>query len=492
QVRPLRVRPRSEMFPLITPYVFRDPLSAHKTNFFPLLAPRLELERNDPYQFLLTFETIDINSPATRTLRTVSLGVSESDLSFHAAGGTGTIPLPTTVGTVVAADPDDPTQADQLREALLTGDLARVHDTVSHSGFQFPYLLVYRSEDQDLIGLAQTELAANGDEADSIFAGRIIDDGETLKNSVPRLAFSDNLTGPAGGERRHLVPFDQSHRILGNLETPTVVPFVPFFISDPGDPLALHFDPAVTYAAGGAGPAGSQQNRFYVVWASLTASFTSEIVGQFVALEPPPARIQSFGFVDSSGTCQPWLAGSPAPQVFQNQTVTLCWETTDAAGVTISADNDGTPPPVLANAIQGDSPLALSGQGESRPIRETGPYFFTLKAINPLGQETTRQVPLIVNPYPLPTIDSFTINNASQVTIRTGDLVQLDWRISVTEGDEVHIHIQTTDGRVVIADSMDLEGFETDRPDRDTTYDLTVTGLGGTTAPQTVTVTVTP
>ena len=55
----------------------------------------------------------------------------------------------------------------------------------------------------------------------------------------------------------------------------------------------------------------------------------------------------------------------------------------------------------------------------------------------------------------------------------------LDWRISAQPGDEVHCHIETSSGRVVVEDSLNQEGSEIDAPTESTTYQITATGRGG-------------
>ncbi|MBI1910212.1 MAG: hypothetical protein HYS22_08600 [Deltaproteobacteria bacterium] len=483
QVRPLQVRDRDRLYPLPLPYLFRDPSSARLTNFYPVLSRRQEEVPSDP-EFLLAFETINRDQTDDRYLRSVAFAVNDESFRFHAPGSSNPVASPQKVGVTLAADPDDPTDETQLREALLKGEIARVHHAVSSTGYSFPYKVVYRFRDDSRQGLDEIGVDAEGrgsNLAVILYEDSGISDEVPIRNSAPVIGFSRDLQG---GERRHLLVSRQNEAIKGLLQTPeSSPPPVSFPISDPEDRISLNVDPVVEYA--------ERKGQFYVVWAQLAIDRSSKIMGQYISLTPPSPQVTVFGFKEE-GTCHPWSSGDPVKEIRQNEVIQLCWETENSGVVEISVDNDSLPPAVHDQAIEGDQPLPVVGEGDIRPLLEEGDYIYTLLARGPLGEEVTRTLPLQVNPYPLPVIQSFTINGASQATIRSGESVTLTWQVQGEEGDQVHIRIVDSQGRLIVQDSQELEAFEIDSPPQSTTYSLTATGFGGSPSPRDVSVTVSP
>src|SRR6201987_5818096 len=176
---------------------------------------------------------------------------------------------------------------------------------------------------------------------------------------------------------------------------------------------------------------------------------------------------------NSRVTSAPTLVFSASSNsITSGQTVTLTWQTTNAASVTITARGaDGTTRQISTNS-------QLSGSAQDTPAQNTT---YAATASGP-GGSTQQQAKVAVG-QPLPTLTF----SADKTTIVRGDTVDLSWQM--TNATSITITAVGADG--VTRQISTAQNPAPDQPTEDTAYTAVATGPGGNSNPQLVKVTVT-
>ncbi len=175
----------------------------------------------------------------------------------------------------------------------------------------------------------------------------------------------------------------------------------------------------------------------------------------------------------TTGTPAPTLTlAASSTSVASGQAVTLTWQTTNATSVTITAaGSDGS-----SRSISTSS--QMSGSAQDTPTVNTT---YTATATGPGGSASPQQVNVTVTQSP-PTL----VFSASANSITKGDTVMLSWQ--TTNANSITITAVGADG--VSRQISTATNPASDQPQEDTTYTAVASGPGGTTQPQSVTVTV--
>jgi phospholipase C len=165
-------------------------------------------------------------------------------------------------------------------------------------------------------------------------------------------------------------------------------------------------------------------------------------------------------------------------RVTSGQAVTLTWQSTNAASVTITATGaDGTTRAISTNS-------QLSGSTQDTPTQDTT-YSATASASG--GPSVQQQVKVAVTAAP-PQAATVTFN-VSASSITSGQSVTLTW--TTTNATGLTITATGSDGTVRNIPTAQLSGSNQDSPTVSTTYEATATGPGGDSKPQKVQVAVT-
>jgi phospholipase C len=175
----------------------------------------------------------------------------------------------------------------------------------------------------------------------------------------------------------------------------------------------------------------------------------------------------------SRTTSAPTLVFSASSNsITSGQTVTLTWQTTNAASVTITATGaDGSTRQISTNS-------QLSGSTQDKPPQDTT---YAATASGP-GGSAQQQAKVAVG-QPVPTLTFST----DKTTIVSGDTVNLSWQM--TDATSITITAVGVDG--VTRQISTAQNPAPDQPKEDTTYTAVATGPGGNSNPQQVKVTVT-
>jgi phospholipase C len=200
---------------------------------------------------------------------------------------------------------------------------------------------------------------------------------------------------------------------------------------------------------------------------TATTTYTAVATGTGGTSAPQNAVVQVTQVASAPQITQ--FTASPTT-VNAGQATTLTWATTNATSITITATAGSSSRTVVSNG-------AASGNVTDSPTTATT---YTAVATGAGGNSAPQTVTVQVAPQ----VTQFTANPTS---ITTGQATTLTW--ATTNATSVTI---TTSAGTTIVSAGAAAGSVTDSPSATTTYTAVASGPGGTSAPLTVTVQVTP